>query len=204
MTPARPSAAQRDRIAAFVLMPSDKVVPQPWRNGGGRTRELLAWPDPANWRIRVSVADIESDGPFSSFPGVQRWFTVLKGLGVELTIGGEAQRLTRNDAPLHFDGAATTTCRLLDGPTLDLNLMLRDVPGQLQVAADSIEWRPALSQCGLYTAVAGDCRADGESIALPAYSLLWFARSPATLRFEANQRPAATTAWWLEAGEALP
>ena len=60
------------------------LTPQPWKNGGGKTRELLAWPHPSDWILRLSVADIEADGPFSSFPGVQRWFAVLRGNGVRL------------------------------------------------------------------------------------------------------------------------
>lgn len=27
----------------------DTVPRQPWRNGGGSTRELLAWPDATDW-----------------------------------------------------------------------------------------------------------------------------------------------------------
>ena len=60
------------------------TAPQPWRNGGGLTRELLAWPGSGDWVLRVSVADIEADGPFSAFPGIDRWFTVLSGAGVRL------------------------------------------------------------------------------------------------------------------------
>jgi environmental stress-induced protein Ves len=41
----------------------------PWKNGGGVTRELLAWPGGGDWQVRISVAEIEADGPFSSFPG---------------------------------------------------------------------------------------------------------------------------------------
>ena len=52
----------------------DDVPAVPWRNGGGVTRELLAWPDPRNWLLRVSVADIGTSGPCSVFPGVDRWF----------------------------------------------------------------------------------------------------------------------------------
>jgi environmental stress-induced protein Ves len=182
------------------LVRIQEVVPQPWRNGGGRTRELLVRPAAtADWRVRISVADIEADGPFSAFPGVRRWFAVLKGAGVELTIGGASRRLTRNDAPFAFDGDAPATCRLLDGPTLDLNLMLRGASGQMLAAADGIEWRPARAQCGLYAAVAGRCEGDGEPIEMPAHALLWFERAPPSLRFVAAQRPAAATAWWLEA-----
>ncbi len=110
---------------------------QPWRNGGGVTRELLAWPGGrVDWQLRISVADIDADGPFSRFPGVERWFAVLEGAGVELTIAGAVHRLVRGDAPLHFDGAAPAHARLIDGPTRDLNLMLRNAGGTMQCVAD--------------------------------------------------------------------
>ena len=35
----------------------DAIRPQPWRNGGGLTRELLAWPTPDTLNVRLSVAD---------------------------------------------------------------------------------------------------------------------------------------------------
>ena len=50
------------RLIALAATP-----PQPWRNGGGVTRELLAWPAGGGWQVRVSVAEIEADGPFSPF-----------------------------------------------------------------------------------------------------------------------------------------
>ena len=179
---------------------ADDIAPQAWRNGGGTTRELLARPSSGDWRVRVSVADIESDGPFSLHAGVHRWFAVLKGAGVELTIDGRTQRVTRNDGPLDFDGAATTHCRLLDGPTRDLNLMLRGASGGLRLAEDGLPWQPQAAQCGLFTAVAGRCEAaQREAIALPAYALLWFDAAPASLRFLSAQRPAGATGWWLEA-----
>jgi len=68
------------------------VPRQRWRNGGGWTRELLAAPDPQAWQLRVSVADIECDGAFSMYPGVVRWFAVLQGEGVALTIDGRNKK----------------------------------------------------------------------------------------------------------------
>jgi environmental stress-induced protein Ves len=185
-----------------VLIDSEAVPPVAWRNGGGLTHELLAWPDAGAWQVRVSVAEIVRDGPFSEFPGVERWFTVLKGAGVELNFGGRAVRLTRTDAPLRFDGAAAPGCRLLDGPTRDLNLMLRGVPGGLQLVDDTADWTPASTAAGLFTAVAGTCTADGTEHAVPAYALLWFDRAPRSLRFTAGARPAAATGWWIAAGGA--
>jgi environmental stress-induced protein Ves len=87
--------------------------PQPWKNGGGTTRELLAWPAAADWRVRLSVAEVAADGPFSRFEGVQRWFAVLRGAGVRLVVDGVAHTLTAASEPLAFDGAADTQCTLL-------------------------------------------------------------------------------------------
>ena len=101
------------------------VAATPWRNGGGVTRELVAWPPEGEWLWRMSVAEVEASGPFSRFEGVQRWFAVLSGAGVTLDIDGERHTQTADSAPLAFDGAATTGCQLLNGPTQDLNLMVR-------------------------------------------------------------------------------
>ena len=101
------------------------VAATPWRNGGGVTRELVAWPPEGEWQWRMSVAEVEASGPFSRFEGVQRFFAVLSGAGVALDIDGERHTLTKESAPLAFDGAASTDCQLLDGPTQDFNLMVR-------------------------------------------------------------------------------
>ena len=103
----------------------DQVAPQAWRNGGGQTRELLAWPQAQDWQLRISVADIARDGPFSAYPGVERWFAVVEGAGVVLRLAAGAQRLDTDSAPLHFRGEDAAVCALLDGPTRDLNLMVQ-------------------------------------------------------------------------------
>ncbi len=101
------------------------VAPVPWRNGGGTTRELLAWPDALTWQWRASVAKVARDVLFSNFAGVQRWFAVLDGDGVCLTVDGYLHMLTKSDVPLQFDGAAQTHCELLGGTTHDFNLMVQ-------------------------------------------------------------------------------
>ena len=97
----------------------------PWRNGGGVTRELAMWPDAGDWVWRMSVADVDKSGPFSKFDGIERWFAVLEGAGVQLDVAGVPHRVTAGDAPLFFDGAADTGCELIDGKTRDFNLMVR-------------------------------------------------------------------------------
>lgn len=176
----------------------DRVVPQRWRNGGGFTRELLAWPRTEAWRLRVSVADVEADGPFSSFPAVERWFAVLDGNGVELTVGSTAHRLTTDSAPLRFSGESPTACRLIDGPTRDLNLMLRGMRGGMFAASAGQPWRPRAAQCGLFAMVAGRCIASTE-LPVPGRSLLWFDPAPASLTFVPADAGAVTAGWWLAA-----
>ena len=102
------------------------VKPTPWRNGGGTTRELVAWPNTQAWQWRASVAEVTQAGAFSTFAGVQRWFSVLEGDGVCLTIDGHRHVLSKADSPLEFDGAARTECELLGGATQDFNLMVRN------------------------------------------------------------------------------
>jgi environmental stress-induced protein Ves len=109
-----------------------EAASMPWRNGGGTTRELLAWPHRENWNVRVSIAEVTQSGPFSAFPGVMRWFAVLSGDGVTLRTGERAETLRVDSAPVHFEGAASTACELLGGPTQDFNLMLQGREGRLE------------------------------------------------------------------------
>jgi environmental stress-induced protein Ves len=134
------------------------------------------------------VADIERDGPFSAWPGVQRWFQVLQGEGVELDFAGQPRRLTPDAPPLAFDGTAAPGCRLLGGTTRDLNLMLRRGSGGLHPASAG---QPACA-VALFAAEPAVCvAADGRRTPVPALALLWWGHAPPpTLHGEAR-------AWWI-------
>ena len=123
-----------------IVVRAEDIEPTPWKNGGGLARDLLCSPSAAGWQWRISLADVNADGPFSSYPGVQRWFAVVDGVGVELDFGGRKVSVQANDAPLSFDGAAAPGCRLIAGPTRDLNLMLRGVRGTLQRVEPAVAW----------------------------------------------------------------
>ncbi|MFH8348138.1 HutD family protein [Streptomyces sp. NPDC018045] len=99
-----------------------------WSNGGGVTREIAAAPPGAGWDAfdwRVSLAEVGRDGPYSALPGVDRVLTVAEGAGLELTVDGVRHVLPGPYRPFAFPGDATTACRLLDGPVINLNVMLR-------------------------------------------------------------------------------
>lgn len=175
-------------------------APQPWRNGGGQTRELLLWPAAGDWQLRISRADIDADGPFSAFPGVQRWFAVLEGAGVALQLAAE-QKVRPGDLPLCFDGAAAPACRLLDGPTQDLNLMARKGRGFMQAVRPGHGWTANFSACGLYTCHTGTWTDGTQRLRLEAHTLLWQqAPRGATWEFNADTPDAGATtptAYWL-------
>lgn len=123
-----------------ITIRADDLAPVPWKNGGGITRDLAQDGAGEDWRWRISLADVNADGPFSSFPGVERWFAVVEGEGVELTLGGVPMVLRPHDPPLVFEGAAAPACRLLAGPTRDLNLMLRGMRGVMRRAGRGVIW----------------------------------------------------------------
>lgn len=103
------------------------LAAQPWKNGGGVTREIGAHPpgagmDGFDWRL--SLADVASDGPFSAFPGIDRTLTVIDGAGLDLDFGGGTIALPPGQ-PLSFPGEAQVSARLTDGAITDLNVMTR-------------------------------------------------------------------------------
>ncbi|WP_104664471.1 HutD/Ves family protein [Ensifer adhaerens] len=101
----------------------------PWKNGGGETVEIAVSPENASladFDWRVSMATVATDGPFSSFPGIDRTLSILQGKGMRLMIDGrEPVLMTGGTAPLPFPADAATTATLVDGPIVDLNVMTR-------------------------------------------------------------------------------
>jgi environmental stress-induced protein Ves len=169
----------------------------PWRNGGGVTRELAMWPDAGDWAWRMSVADVDKSGPFSKFEGIERWFAVLEGAGVQLEVAGVPHRVTAADAPLFFDGAAATDCELIAGKTRDFNLMVRRGPKPSRMVRVEGRFSEAL-HAGTTIAVYAHTSAatvlfDEEALQLAPASLAW-----RTVTGSAAVRVAAQQALWME------
>lgn len=169
----------------------DSAAPQAWRNGGGVTRELLAWPNADDWSVRLSVADIERDGPFSAFAGVDRWFAVLSGAGVLL--GNPVQTVRRHDGAINFAGESAPDCHLINGATRDLNLMIRRdratgwlralhstevmLTARLEASAS-----PTAVLHGVFSVGGGELRRHAsEVVVLPPMSLAWQATTSAAV-----------------------
>ncbi len=98
----------------------------PWKNGGGQTTELLKIPEESeNFDLRLSVAQINSDGPFSIFKHIDRWIVLLSGEGVVLQFDERTVELNQASAPYYFMGEERVECRLLGESVSDFNLMMR-------------------------------------------------------------------------------
>lgn len=114
-------------MAARVIRNED-LIRVPWKNGGGTTAEVAAFPEGSGFETfgwRLSMADVASDGPFSLFPGIDRTLIVVEGSGIELDVEGIAYPLDTASPKLSFSGDDITTGRLLSGPIRDLNVMTR-------------------------------------------------------------------------------
>lgn len=108
------------------LLPATHHRRERWKNGGGWTREILRFPADGAWDWRISVAEVGCDGPFSPFPGCEREIVLLSGQGMELHFtDGEMHRLMPPHGRLRFAGEGPLTALLVDGPTVDFNLMWR-------------------------------------------------------------------------------
>lgn len=99
-----------------------------WRNDGGWTREVVRNPsdgDEFDWR--VSIAEVEADGPFSAFDGCDRVLVLLDGAGLDLhfTESGEVVRLSDDARVARFAGEVPIDAALVDGPTTDFNVIWR-------------------------------------------------------------------------------
>ena len=111
------------------LIAIDDVAPQPWKNGGGATRELAIYPPAAkldDFHWRISIAEVAVSGAFSIFPDVDRIIMLLDGKGLHLDWGdNKSHLLTTPFAPYRFRGEQPLYATVVDGVSLDLNLMLR-------------------------------------------------------------------------------
>jgi uncharacterized protein len=101
-------------------------VARPWKNGGGTTRDIAVSPsgaslDAFDWRL--SLAQVDRDGPFSRFDNVDRTLVLLSGA---MTLHERDRRidLMRNE-PFAFAGERAIEATVAGGSTLDFNVMTR-------------------------------------------------------------------------------
>jgi uncharacterized protein len=108
------------------ILRSVEYVARPWKNGGGTTRDIAASPpaaslDTFDWRL--SLAQVDREGPFSRFDNVDRTLVLLSG-AMTLHEGDRQIHLVRNE-PFAFAGERAIEATVGAGATLDFNVMTR-------------------------------------------------------------------------------
>ena len=101
---------------------------KPWNNGGGMTRDVWLWPEATSqdgFDIRLSLASIDADGPFSAFPEIDRTITLVEGNPFVLVFDGTRQHKMEFLQPISFDSAQTPSSRLDRGSASAFNVMTR-------------------------------------------------------------------------------
>ncbi|NBT78085.1 MAG: 7-cyano-7-deazaguanine synthase QueC [Betaproteobacteria bacterium] len=127
----RPSNARPSHpIHHFALA---NIKPEPWKNGDGVTRTLatdrrvdttIAAAD-SDWNWRISVADIETSAPFSTFEQVDRTLILLHGGPLILNRSGAPITLTDAGERISFEGEEAVDAQIAATTVQALNLMTR-------------------------------------------------------------------------------
>jgi environmental stress-induced protein Ves len=188
----------------------------PWKNGGGITHEAIRVPvrgepsgeppgkppgKPFHWR--VSVAHIDASGPFSEFAEHHRTMVLLRGAGIELRFGsGKTRTLAEPGEWVEFDGAEATYCELLQGPCVDLNLMVlksESVAARVERFAASLAVSAARDETTLVFAIDSRCTLDigAESEILEPWDLALLSHCAGHLRRLEATRSSASAAVFL-------
>jgi environmental stress-induced protein Ves len=110
------------------LIPPSEFRVMPWKNGGGRSFEIHAHPEGADFDAfewRISLAEVAASGPFSQFPGIYRTLVLLEGNGIRLSGEGVDTVLRESYDAFDFGGERAILGTLVDGPVRDFNLMVR-------------------------------------------------------------------------------
>ena len=110
------------------LLRHDTYDRKPWNNGGGITRDVWLWPETATqdaFDIRLSLASIDTDGPFSAFPGIDRTITLVAGSPFVLVFSGGREHRMELLQPLSFDSVQTPSSRLGKAGVSAFNVMTR-------------------------------------------------------------------------------
>ena len=124
----------------------------PWKNGGGETTEIAAFPEGAgleSFDWRVSMARVATDGPFSVFPGIDRTLSLLDGPALTLAFDGRGEVVIDAATPPYaFPADVAVTGRLAGGPITDLNVMTRRGRWRHHVQRIAVESRRSLPRRG--------------------------------------------------------
>ena len=111
----------------------------PWANGRGTSYEIASdRNESGEWAWRLAMAPVNEDGPFSRIECVNRSLAVVDGAGMQLSVDRKKLQCLPMQV-VRFRGDAITEATLLDGPIMDINLMVRrkEADGEMVIVSDT-------------------------------------------------------------------
>src|SRR5882757_7248707 len=103
----RTRSTRHSGVTEIVLLHAADRALQPWKNGGGTTQEVAAFPPGSamdNFDWRVSIAEVRQAGPFSCFEWVDRVLAVIAGELVLTVANMQPLTMAPGDTPYAFPG----------------------------------------------------------------------------------------------------
>ena len=164
-----------------IFFEREQLPLMPWKNGGGRTREIVRSPvesrmDDFSWR--ASIAELSASGAFSPFDGVDRVIVLLSGAGVHLhsSDGAVDHMLDTPLVPFAFAGESDISASLIGGSSSDFNIMTRRGTTKADVRVVRAVERLGSSRAGVLFAVQGawSVRSGETTYSLPESGGVWW------------------------------
>lgn len=143
-----------------------RTIPsKPWVNSAGTRQELASSQQRAPTAWWLSVAKIERNCPFSTYPGLARLHVIISGPGTHL-VGEGVDMYARPMVPVAFDGDTALECRLNGGPCTAFNVIydpaqIRPDLVVLEAGAHAVKAREIAVLC-----VAGSASVNGLGLRL--------------------------------------
>ncbi|TDD61272.1 HutD family protein [Kribbella antibiotica] len=130
----------------------------PWKNGLGVTYEVAQ--SEGVWRL--SFAEVDRPGPFSTFPGVDRIITLAVGAQLALTVDGVVQVL-RPFEPFAFAGEAEVAADP-SAATVNFNVMTQRGRAAAEVICLQITGVAGVRDADFLAVLAGAVEVDGVEL----------------------------------------
>ena len=106
---------------------SKDLIMMPWKNGGGMTAEIARGgkrTKNSDWGWRVSIALVETNGPFSIFRQIERTMSIIEGNGIDLVSPDGVSFTLSLFKIVKFDGETVLNGRLRHGSVKNFNVMV--------------------------------------------------------------------------------
>lgn len=140
----------------YQSIPPEDYIQNPWKNGKGVTRDVLMMPDGAdhsNFDLRVAFSPITQSARFSTYEGVERVLTVVKG----------------DDLTLEFDHQ-TEHLRLFESMRFGCELPVVGTPGTSNVEVINVmvrESRYKIETCSITNNIECEISQDAMMLIIP-------------------------------------